>query len=146
MTTQEKLRQAQDRAAKKRVAKKRAQAQHRGKLEEARKRVAEKRTQAQAARPADKPTLPRTLSSRPPLAWRPNAPPIGPPWAPQRLLLTMDDLRDLVRMSRAQIYKVMAEGRFPRPVAPSLQKRCWIYDEVLAWRDERVAERDGEAA
>ena len=121
-----------------------AQAKHRGKLEAAQERVANKRKQAQAARPANEPTLPRNLSPRmAPLAWRPDAPPTGPP---SRLLLTIDDVRDLTRMSRGQVYKLMSLGQFPRPVTLGVQKRCWISSEIEAWLAERVAERDNEAA
>jgi prophage regulatory protein len=108
-------------------------------MREAQKRVAKKRAQAQAARPANKPTLLRKLAPRAtPLPWRLHAPPIGPP---PRLLLTIDDVHDLTRLSRAQIYNLMGKGQFPRPVALGVQKRCWVASEVEAWLAERVAER-----
>ena len=56
------------------TTKQRAQAKHKGKLTAAQKRVAAKRAQAQAARPANRPTLLRSLSPRTPLAWRPDSP------------------------------------------------------------------------
>jgi prophage regulatory protein len=64
-----------------------------------------------------------------------------------RLLLSADDLRDLgIRCSRSQMFKMVAEGRFPRPIKISEQRSAWLMSEIEAWLAARVAERDGEAA
>jgi prophage regulatory protein len=58
--------------------------------------------------------------------------------SPRRLLLSADDLRDLgIRYSRAQLHKMMARGRFPKPVRISDQRNAWVLSEVEAWRARR---------
>jgi prophage regulatory protein len=63
-----------------------------------------------------------------------------------KILLSLDDIRDMgIKVSRAQVYKLMAQGAFPRNVKISPFNSAWIYDEVVAWLEARMAERDGEA-
>jgi predicted DNA-binding transcriptional regulator AlpA len=37
-------------------------------------------------------------------------------------------------------------GLFPAPIKLSLNRNAWIRDEVIAWVETRMRERDGEAA
>ena len=45
-------------------------------------------------------------------------------------------------LSKSNIYGKIKKGQFPAPV--SLGERCsaWISTEVLAWQEDRIAERD----
>jgi prophage regulatory protein len=64
---------------------------------------------------------------------------------PERLLITFNEVMDLTRLSRAQLYKMMNRDEFPRAVHLSTQKRCWLYSEVADWVENLVAERDSAA-
>lgn len=48
-----------------------------------------------------------------------------------KLLSIHDVVRD-VSLSRAQVYKLLAEGAFPQPVAVGRSSR-WRSDEIEAW-------------
>jgi len=45
-------------------------------------------------------------------------------------------------ISRSLAYELMAAGRFPRPIKIGTASR-FVTDEIDAWIDARVAERDG---
>lgn len=48
-------------------------------------------------------------------------------------------------LSRAQIYLLMRENRFPRGVKLG-RATAWVRKEVIAWIEQRIAERDAELA
>ncbi|MEG6624248.1 AlpA family transcriptional regulator, partial [Pseudomonas aeruginosa] len=52
------------------------------------------------------------------------------------------EVMDLTGLSRSKIYKYIAEGQFPIPVA--VGDRCvgWVESEVHDWILAKVAERD----
>jgi predicted DNA-binding transcriptional regulator AlpA len=66
-----------------------------------------------------------------PLPERAQTPPLG------KELLSRDDLRALgVPWSRSRLYKVIAAGRFPRPVAtgPNVyDRKLWRRQDVECW-------------
>jgi len=41
-----------------------------------------------------------------------------------------------VPYSRATIYRMMNEGRFPRPIKLSTQSAAWLSEDIQAVRDE----------
>jgi len=43
--------------------------------------------------------------------------------------------RGLVPYSRATIYRMMNEGRFPRPIKLSTQSAAWLSEDIQAVRD-----------
>jgi predicted DNA-binding transcriptional regulator AlpA len=47
----------------------------------------------------------------------------------------------LTGLSRAGIYRAVRVGTFPPPVKLSPKVSRWIKQEILAWRNARVAER-----
>jgi prophage regulatory protein len=51
----------------------------------------------------------------------------------------------LTGMSPANIYREMAQCRFPRPVVLGPNARAWRLSEIKAWQAERVAARDSGA-
>lgn len=62
-------------------------------------------------------------------------------------LLSHEDLRDLgIRYSRVQIWRKVKDGTFPAPIKLGEARNAWIEAEVVAWIEQRIAERDGEAA
>jgi prophage regulatory protein len=49
-------------------------------------------------------------------------------------------------LSRASLYRLMAQDAFPRPVALHGVRKAWVESEVEAWMASRIATRDVEAA
>lgn len=58
-----------------------------------------------------------------------------------RKLLKLADVQELTGLSRSQVYALIAQQKFVRPVKISRSSR-WPSDAVIAWVDERIAERD----
>lgn len=46
-------------------------------------------------------------------------------------------------LSYTSLFRLMREGRFPRPIRLSAKAAGWVRSEVETWLQERVAERDG---
>jgi prophage regulatory protein len=44
-------------------------------------------------------------------------------------------------LSRSQVYRLMAAGKFPQQVKLSAQRSVWAEHEVQAWMQERLAAR-----
>lgn len=49
-------------------------------------------------------------------------------------------------LSVSGVYRSAQAGTFPKPVKLSPKVSRWFRHEVVAWRDERIAERDRRAA
>lgn len=47
----------------------------------------------------------------------------------------------LTGLSVSGIYRCIAAGTFPSPVKLSPKVSRWFRHEIIAWRDERIAER-----
>lgn len=58
-----------------------------------------------------------------------------------RKLLKLPDVQEITGLSRSQIYALIAKQKFVRPVKIARSSR-WPLDAVIAWVDERIAERD----
>ena len=61
-------------------------------------------------------------------------------------LLRLPAVLDQTGLSRSELYRQVADGRFPKPVPISERLRAWRDQEVQAWITARVAERDRVAA
>ena len=60
----------------------------------------------------------------------------------QKLLLTRDDLKRIgILRSNSTLIRAEAAGRFPRRIRMSSVSVAWDRDEVIAWIEERKAER-----
>ena len=57
-------------------------------------------------------------------------------------ILSKKDLRALVLYSPAHIDRLEKAGRFPKRVQLGPCRVGWIENEVLAWLQERISERD----
>jgi prophage regulatory protein len=57
-------------------------------------------------------------------------------------MLKIKAVQQMTGLSRSTIYAYIDKGMFPRQV--KLGERCvaWIEDEVVAWLDARITERD----
>ena len=61
-------------------------------------------------------------------------------------LLRLPEVVQHVALSRSEIYRRIAAGTFPPPVKLGERRSAWLEQEVNAWCDSRIAERDGRAA
>ena len=57
-------------------------------------------------------------------------------------VLRLDETCQKVGLKRTSIYDLMSEGKFPRPVKLTTQRRGWLLSEVEAWLTARKSERD----
>lgn len=66
---------------------------------------------------------------------------------PQRdRLLDLPETEKVAGLKKSTLYRLMAEGKFPKPVR--LSSRCvrWPESRVLSWVQARIAETDCNAA
>jgi predicted DNA-binding transcriptional regulator AlpA len=74
----------------------------------------------------------------------------GPPAPPaSRRLLTFRDLKLIkgIKFSRQWLDKLIAKGKFPRPIRPGGgTHKAWFEHEIDQYLDDLAAARDGEAA
>ncbi|MEM1235121.1 MAG: AlpA family transcriptional regulator [Pseudomonadota bacterium] len=56
-------------------------------------------------------------------------------------LLTVREVAERTRLSRATIYKMVRDGDFPRQVQIGANKVAWLRSEVEAWIQSRADAR-----
>ena len=60
--------------------------------------------------------------------------------------MTLLDYADLqkrgVKYSKCQLWRLWNAGKFPKPVKLSAVRNAWRADEIDAWIEQRIAERD----
>ena len=54
-------------------------------------------------------------------------------------LLRLAAVRERVPFSRSSLYKLIGEGRFPRPISVGGRARFWVESEVDGWVEARIA-------
>jgi prophage regulatory protein len=57
-------------------------------------------------------------------------------------LIRIDEVQHICGLSRSSIYASIQKGEFPSQVKLSHKSSAWVYSEVLAWVNTRVALRD----
>jgi len=72
-----------------------------------------------------------------------DIPPTIPPTA---CLISSKEVCRRTSLSRASLYRLMAQNAFPKPVALYGIRKAWIESEIDAWISARIASRNGEAA
>ena len=66
---------------------------------------------------------------------------------PTPILLAREDLKARgIRYSRAQLWRKVKDGSFPRPVRWGENRVAWLSTEIDAWIDAIAAARNLEAA
>jgi prophage regulatory protein len=60
-----------------------------------------------------------------------------------RRLIRMPLVIERTGLSRSTIYARAKAGTFPKPVNLGNSLSAWVEDEVAAWVEARIAERDG---
>ena len=58
------------------------------------------------------------------------------------LFIRLPEVRQRVGISKSQIYKLIAQDQFPKPVKVSHRISCWVVAEVEQWVQEQVDARD----
>jgi len=57
-------------------------------------------------------------------------------------LIRLPEVKRLTGLSTTEIYRRMAEGRFPKSVPLGAKAVAWIESEVRGWVASRIAERE----
>jgi prophage regulatory protein len=57
-------------------------------------------------------------------------------------ILRLPEVQAVTGLSRSSIYGRAKSRTFPRPVKLGLRASGWVSEEVEAWRDARIADRD----
>jgi len=57
-------------------------------------------------------------------------------------LIRLPDVKRLTGLSTTEIYRRIAEGRFPKQVPLGAKATAWVESEVRGWVVARIAERD----
>lgn len=63
-------------------------------------------------------------------------------------LVRIKEVGRLTGLSRAYIYALASEGRFPTsvPLVPGGTSRAWVYSEIMEWIENRINARNTGAA
>jgi prophage regulatory protein len=57
----------------------------------------------------------------------------------EKALLRLDYVIELTGMSKSKIYRLIAEGRFPKPIHPAGSRiSAWVAGEVDEWLTEQI--------
>ena len=62
--------------------------------------------------------------------------------AKSRKAIGLTTVTVLTGLSPNHIWRLVRDGKFPRPISISEYRRRWLEREVLAWLDEKIAARD----
>jgi prophage regulatory protein len=59
-------------------------------------------------------------------------------------LLSMDELRSVkgISFSRPHLFRLIKAGQFPTPLKIGENRNAWTEEEIDAWVEKRVTERD----
>ena len=59
-----------------------------------------------------------------------------------RTFIRFKRVREKTGLPLSSLYDLMARGEFPKPVPLSERRVAWLLDEVDAWIEQRIAERN----
>ena len=59
----------------------------------------------------------------------------------QKQLLRLKQVREIVALSRSEIYRQIGLGRFPRQIPLGDRARAWDAEEIQQWVREHIAAR-----
>jgi prophage regulatory protein len=54
----------------------------------------------------------------------------------------MPEVSELIGLRTTQIYQLIKEGSFPRQIRIGNRAVAWVEDEIIAYQNARIAERD----
>ena len=55
--------------------------------------------------------------------------------------LSLQDILRAIPISKATLYRWVAESRFPKPVRLGPRRSAWLSSEVAQWQADRAADR-----
>lgn len=58
-------------------------------------------------------------------------------------LVSLNDAAKLTSLSRTAIFKLRAQGKFPKAVSLGEKRVAFVRSELAQWIDERIAQREG---
>lgn len=61
-------------------------------------------------------------------------------------IIKRPEVQTVAGLSRSSLYRLIAAGKFPKPVKLSSRAVGWRADEIAIWIEERTAERDSKGA
>ncbi|MFB5173298.1 AlpA family transcriptional regulator [Erwinia amylovora] len=61
-------------------------------------------------------------------------------------LIRLSEAQRRTGYSKAWLYRLISQNRFPLPVKIGSRSIAFVESEIDAWINQRIAERDGEAA
>jgi len=61
-------------------------------------------------------------------------------------ILRLPDVIKITALSRSAIYDLISKGKFPKQIKLTSRSSGWIESEINQWLNDRIAERDSEAA
>jgi prophage regulatory protein len=59
-----------------------------------------------------------------------------------RRILRLPQVVEATGETRSTIYKRISEGQFPKPVRLGAKSVGWVEDEIAAYNEARIAQRD----
>lgn len=62
------------------------------------------------------------------------------------ILIRLPEVQRRTGYSRAWLYRLLSENRFPKPVKIGSRAIAFVESEIETWINERIAERDGVGA
>ena len=60
--------------------------------------------------------------------------------------LKSDEVEAITGVSRAYRYELIARGEFPKPIKIGERLNVWPAAEIVAWQEQRIAQRDRQLA
>lgn len=68
------------------------------------------------------------------------------PVVPRNRFVRLPEVEGMTGCKKSTIYKLIGEGRFPKPVRLSARMVVWVETAVLQWVQDRITEAQGGAA
>ena len=56
-------------------------------------------------------------------------------------LLKLEQVKEITGLSKAMVYRLVGQGKFPEPCKPGGIASRWVESEVRAWREQVEAAR-----
>ncbi len=58
-------------------------------------------------------------------------------------IIKLNKVKNLTALSRTTIYRLIANGKFPKQIKLSERSSGWLLSEIDEWLDEKINARDG---
>jgi prophage regulatory protein len=58
-------------------------------------------------------------------------------------LIRLPEVLHLSGLSRSAVYQKIKDGEFPAQVKTSVRSSTWVLSEVVAWKNAKIAARNG---